>query len=210
MVKVALFAGGDLSYFTCDFDYFVGIDRGSLFLLENGLPLNMAVGDFDSIPQVAFEVVKEQAELLVQASPEKNDTDTELALKEVFTRFPEAEVTIFGAFGGRLDHLLSNVFLPADPELAPFMAQICLRDQQNAISYRSSGWQTIRQDKDMTYVAFMADGDVDLTITGAKFDLTTSNFFKKKVYASNEFIDQPIKVHVPKGYLIIIQSKDRS
>lgn len=36
MTKIALFAGGDLTYFEYDFDYFVGIDRGSLFLLKMG------------------------------------------------------------------------------------------------------------------------------------------------------------------------------
>lgn len=71
MTKVALFSGGDLSYFTREFDYFVGIDSGSLFLLENGLPLNMAVGDFDSVSQEAFTDIKEKAELFITAHPEK-------------------------------------------------------------------------------------------------------------------------------------------
>ncbi|OCX00405.1 thiamine diphosphokinase [Streptococcus dysgalactiae] len=210
MTKVALFSGGDLSYFTREFDYFVGIDSGSLFLLENGLPLNMAVGDFDSVSQEAFTDIKEKAELLITAHPEKNDTDTELALKEVFARFPEAEVTIFGAFGGRMDHLLSNIFLPSDPGIAPFMAQIALRDQQNMITYRPAGRHFIHQEEGMTYVAFMAEGESDLIITGAKFELTQANFFKKKIYSSNAFIHQPITVSLPSGYLIIIQSKDWS
>ncbi|HEP1486682.1 thiamine diphosphokinase [Streptococcus pyogenes] len=210
MSKVALFAGGDLSYISRDFDYFVGIDRGSLFLLENGLPLNMAVGDFDSVSQKAFTDIKEKAELFITAHPEKNDTDTELALKEVFARFPETEVTIFGAFGGRMDHLLSNIFLPSDPGIAPFMAQIALRDQQNMITYRPAGQHLIHKEEGMTYVAFMAEGEADLTITGAKFELTQDNFFKKKIYSSNAFIHQPITVSLPSGYLIIIQSKDWS
>lgn len=210
MTKVALFSGGDLSYFTREFDYFVGIDSGSLFLLENGLPLNMAVGDFDSVSQEAFTDIKEKAELLITANPEKNDTDTELALKEVFARFPEAEVTIFGAFGGRMDHLLSNIFLPSDPDIAPFMSQVTLRDQQNLLTYRPAGRHFIYQENGMTYVAFMAEGESDLTITGAKFELTQANFFKKKIYSSNAFTQQPIMVYLPSGYLIIIQSKDRS
>lgn len=210
MTKVALFSGGDLSYFTREFDYFVGIDSGSLFLLENGLPLNMAVGDFDSVSQETFTDIKEKAELLITANPEKNDTDTELALKEVFARFPEAEVTIFGAFGGRMDHLLSNIFLPSDPDIAPFMSQVTLRDQQNLLTYRPAGRHFIYQEKGMTYVAFMAEGESDLTITGAKFELTQANFFKKKIYSSNAFTQQPIMVYLPSGYLIIIQSKDRS
>ncbi|EIQ82705.1 thiamine diphosphokinase [Streptococcus canis] len=210
MAKVALFAGGDLSYISRDFDYFVGIDRGSLFLLENGLPLNMAVGDFDSVSQETFTDIKEKAELLIIAHPEKDDTDTELALKEVFARFPEAEVTIFGAFGGRMDHLLSNIFLPSDPDIAPFMSQIALRDQQNMLTYRPAGRHLIHQEEGMTYVAFMAEGEADLTITGAKFELTQDHFFKKKIYSSNAFIHRPITVSLPSSYLIIIQSKDWS
>lgn len=210
MAKVALFAGGDLSYISRDFDYFVGIDRGSLFLLENGLPLNMAVGDFDSVSQETFTDIKEKAELLIIAHPEKDDTDTELALKEVFARFPEAEVTIFGAFGGRMDHLLSNIFLPSDPDIAPFMSQIALRDQQNMLTYRPVGRHLIHQEEGMTYVAFMAEGEADLTIAGAKFELTQDHFFKKKIYSSNAFIHRPITVSLPSGYLIIIQSKDWS
>ncbi|MGG6795795.1 UNVERIFIED_CONTAM: thiamine diphosphokinase [Streptococcus canis] len=210
MAKVALFAGGDLSYISRDFDYFVGIDRGSLFLLENGLPLNMAVGDFDSVSQETFTDIKEKAEFIIIAHPEKDDTDTELALKEVFARFPEAEVTIFGAFGGRMDHLLSNIFLPSDPDIAPFMSQIALRDQQNMLTYRPAGRHLIHQEEGMTYVAFMAEGEADLTIAGAKFELTQDNFFKKKIYSSNAFIHQPITVSLPSGYLIIIQSKDWS
>ena len=41
----------------------------------------------------------------------------------------------------------------------------------------------------MTYVSFMADGDADLAISGAKYNLDASNFFKK-IYSSNEFLDQ--------------------
>ena len=50
---------------------------------------------------------------------EKNDTDLELAIKEVVERWPQAEILIFGAFGGRMDHHLASVFLPTDPEIAP-------------------------------------------------------------------------------------------
>ncbi|MGT2934545.1 thiamine diphosphokinase [Streptococcus castoreus] len=210
MLRVALFAGGDLTFFTRHFDYFVGIDRGSLFLLENGLPLTMAVGDFDSVSKEAFTMIKEKAEHLVIAKQEKNDTDTELALKEVFARFPDAQVTIFGAFGGRLDHLLSNLFVPSDPALAPHMTQIELRDEQNVVTFCPAGKHLVRQENGMTYIAFMTDGEADLEIVGAKFALTPANFFKKKIYASNAFIGTPIEVTVPSGYLIILQSKDRS
>ncbi|KHD44979.1 thiamine diphosphokinase [Streptococcus hongkongensis] len=208
MTKIALFAGGELSYYQTDFDLFVGIDRGNLFLLKHALPIEIAVGDFDSVSPQEFTNIKEKAKKVIRSSAEKNDTDTELALKTVFAQYPDAQVTIFGAFGGRLDHLMSNIFLPSDPEIAPFMMQITLRDQQNSVSYKPCGSHIIDADPEMTYVAFMADADQDLTISGAKYDLNSSNFFKKKMYSSNEFSGHPIEVTISSGYLIVIQSKD--
>ena len=211
MIKVALFAGGDFPRsINDDFDYQVGADRACLTLLEKGLPLDLAVGDFDSVTADELARIRQSAGELILAESEKNDTDTELALKEIFARFPQAHVTLFGAFGGRLDHMLANLFLPTDPDLAPFMRQICLRDACNTVHFLPSGRHRIVQDEGMAYISLMADSDADLTIRGAKYELTPNRFFKKKIYTSNEFAGKPITVQCDSGYLLVIQSKDRS
>ncbi|HEM9204626.1 TPA: thiamine diphosphokinase [Streptococcus agalactiae] len=209
MTKIALFAGGDLTYFEYDFDYFVGIDRGSLFLLKNGLSLDMAVGDFDSITEDELLYIKHYCSNIVSASAEKNDTDTELALKTIFKEFPEAQVTVFGAFGGRIDHMMSNIFLPSDTDLEPFMSQIRLKDEQNIVTYLPSGKNQVSRIEGMSYVSFMPESESTLQISGAKYELNKSNYFKKKMYSSNEFMTSPIEVELKYGYLIIIYSKDR-
>lgn len=209
MTKIALFAGGDLTYFEYDFDYFVGIDRGSLFLLKNGLSLDMAVGDFDSITEDELLYIKHYCSNIVSASAEKNDTDTELALKTIFKEFSEAQVTVFGAFGGRIDHMMSNIFLPSDTDLEPFMSQIRLKDEQNIVTYLPSGKNQVSRIEGMSYVSFMPESESTLQISGAKYELNKSNYFKKKMYSSNEFMTSPIEVELKDGYLIIIYSKDR-
>lgn len=209
MTKIALFAGGDLTYFEYDFDYFVGIDRGSLFLLKNGLSLDMVVGDFDSITEDELLYIKHYCSNIVSASAEKNDTDTELALKTIFKEFPEAQVTVFGAFGGRIDHMMSNIFLPSDTDLEPFMSQIRLKDEQNIVTYLPSGKNQVSRIEGMSYVSFMPESESTLQISGAKYELNKSNYFKKKMYSSNEFMTSPIEVELKDGYLIIIYSKDR-
>lgn len=209
MTKIALFAGGDLTYFEYDFDYFVGIDRGSLFLLKNGLSLDMAVGDFDSITEDELLYIKHYCSNIVSASAEKNDTDTELALKTIFKEFPEAQVTVFGAFGGRIDHMMSNIFLPSDTDLEPFMSQIRLKDEQNIVTYLPSGKNQVSRIEGMSYVSFMPESESTLQISRAKYELNKSNYFKKKMYSSNEFMTSPIEVELKDGYLIIIYSKDR-
>jgi len=209
MVKIVVVAGGDSSLLPKNQDIYLGVDGGCLKLLEQGLPLDIAVGDFDSISEVDFRKIQAQAKQVVQSVPEKNDTDLELALKTVFEDYPDAAVTVYGAFGGRLDHFLSNIFLPTDPDLAPYMEQIQLVDEQNRLVFRPAGSHEIQPDPTMTYVGFMPVGEGRLEITGAKYPLHAENYFLKAMYGSNEFLDQAIQVSLDRGYLIIVYSKDR-
>lgn len=209
MVKIVVVAGGDSSLLPKNQDIYLGVDGGCLKLLEQGLPLDIAVGDFDSISEVDFLKIQAQAKQVVQSVPEKNDTDLELALKTVFEDYPDAAVTVYGAFGGRLDHFLSNIFLPTDPDLAPYMEQIQLVDEQNRLVFRPAGSHEIQPDPTMTYVGFMPVGEGRLEITGAKYPLHPENYFLKAMYGSNEFLDQAIQVSLDGGYLVIVYSKDR-
>ena len=189
----------------------VAADRGLDFFRETGLVPDLADGDFDSVSAEGKAYLDSLTRTrIMKLQPEKDDTDTELALKIIFQLYPEAEVTIFGAFGGRIDHMLSNIFLVSDPELAPFMRRICLRDKQNKITYYPEGSHKVLPEPGMTYVSFLHEGDGELTILGAKYELTSMNYFQKKIYSSNEFVDGPIQVLVPNGYVIVIQTKDRS
>ncbi|WP_117275808.1 thiamine diphosphokinase [Streptococcus intermedius] len=210
MTKIAIFSGGMIDSFQVDFDLFIGVDRGSLFLIEQGIYPDLAIGDFDSVSEEELALVCSQSKEILQAQPEKNDTDLELAVKTAFVRYPQAQVTIFGAFGGRLDHTLANIFLPSDPEIMPYMQQIRLCSAQNELSYCPQGCHEIKPVVGMDYLAFMSVSNSQLTIEGAKYPLNESNYFLKKVYASNEFIDEPVFLECQSGYAIVIYSKDRS
>ncbi|MGT2770792.1 thiamine diphosphokinase [Streptococcus intermedius] len=210
MTKIAIFSGGMIDSFQVDFDLFIGVDRGSLFLIEQGIYPDLAIGDFDSVSEEELALVCSQSKEILQAQPEKNDTDLELAVKTAFVRYPQAQVTIFGAFGGRLDHTLANVFLPSDPEIMPYMQQIRLCSAQNELSYCPQGCHEIKPVVGMDYLAFMSVSNSQLTIEGAKYPLNESNYFLKKVYTSNEFIDEPVFLECQSGYAIVIYSKDRS
>jgi len=169
---------------------------------------DIAVGDFDSVSDEELLRIKAGAKEVIQAQPEKDDTDLELAVLACFERYPDACLTIFGAFGGRLDHHLASVFLPSDPEIAPFMSQLYLMDQQNYLCYRPAGRHTILPIAGYIYVAFMPVEGASFQIEGAKYPLNQTNYFKKAIYGSNEFINQPITLTIDRGYALIIYSKD--
>ncbi|MGT2911489.1 thiamine diphosphokinase [Streptococcus cameli] len=208
MTRIAIFAGGDLDLLQTDFDVFVGVDAGSLFVLEHQLPLDLAIGDFDSVSEHQLRVIRQQAKEVLQAPAEKNDTDLELALKTVFSRYPKATVTVFGALGGRLDHYLSNLFLASEPDLSPFMEQIELAGNINWVTYRPAGKHAIAPKEGMDYISFMPSDGSQLTIRNAKYLLNEENFFFKKCYSSNEFVQGDIEIDLDTGYVVIVYSRD--
>ncbi|MER0123802.1 thiamine diphosphokinase [Streptococcus sp. ZJ93] len=209
MTKIALVAGGDKGKIPTSYDLFVGVDRGALYLLEEKLPLDVAVGDFDSVSFEERERICQATAIFIEAPAEKDDTDLELALKEVFARYPKAQATVFGAFGGRLDHMMSNLFLASEPDLAPYMRQIELVDDMNIVRFYPAGRYKISPIPGMTYVSFMPSDDSRLTIADAKYPLEESNYFVKKCYSSNEFIGKEIEFTIDKGYVVLIYSRDR-
>ena len=206
--KVAIVAGGRVETIPLDLDVYVGVDAGCLYLLKQGLELSLAVGDFYSVEPDEFQSIQSAAHELRTSVAEKNDTDLELAIKEVLERWPQEDILIFGAFGGRLDLHKAIVFLPSDPEISPFMSQLYLMDQQNYLCYRPAGRNTILPIAGYTYVAFMPVEGAFIQIEGAKYPLNQTNYFKKAIYGSNEFINQPITLTIDRGYALIIYSKD--
>lgn len=208
--RVALFVSGDLSFYQTDFDMFVGVDRACLFLLQKNLPLDLAVGDFDSVTAKERQLIFDKSKKVLTASSHKNDTDTEMALKTIWGENQTAEVTVFGAFGGRIDHELANLFLVSDPDLKPYMTQLTLKNESNIITYYPKGWHDIYPIDRMTYVSFLTVGDGKLQIDDAKYPLNETNYFKKKIYTSNAFLNKPIKLWVEKDYVIALQTKDKN
>ncbi|WP_029187882.1 thiamine diphosphokinase [Streptococcus suis] len=209
MIKIAVIAGGSFDCLPEPADLYVGVDAGSLRLLDHSLPLDWAIGDFDSVTSEELGQIREMAEWFLQAPAEKDDTDLELALKEIFKAYPQAQVRIYGALGGRMDHMMSNLFLPAEPDLAAFMEQIELVDSQNIVRFRPAGQHRLSPIAGMKYISFMPSDQSRLTIRHAKYPLDASNYFFKKCYSSNEFIDRDIDIQLDQGYVVLIYSKDK-
>ncbi|HFI0645010.1 TPA: thiamine diphosphokinase [Streptococcus suis] len=209
MIKIAVIAGGSFDCLPEPADLYVGVDAGSLRLLDHSLPLDWAIGDFDSVTSEELGRIKDQAEHFLQAPAEKDDTDLELALKEIFKAYPQAQVRIYGALGGRMDHMMSNLFLPAEPNLVAFMEQIELVDSQNIVRFRPAGQHRLSPIAGMKYISFMPSDQSRLTIRHAKYPLDASNYFFKKCYTSNEFIDRDIDIQLDQGYVVLIYSKDK-
>ena len=98
-------------------DLVVGADGGARHAAALGRPLDLWVGDGDSIGEDELAAI-EATGIPVRRSPvDKDESDTELALLAALDA-GAARITILGALGGaRLDHELANVWLLGHPRL---------------------------------------------------------------------------------------------
>ena len=96
----------------------VAADGGALKAERLGLLPDVVVGDLDSLGASEVDDLRRRG-VEIQAHPaDKDESDTELAVREAVRRGATA-ITIVGALGGiRFDHSLANVLLLASPAYA--------------------------------------------------------------------------------------------
>ncbi|MFT8571634.1 MAG: thiamine diphosphokinase [Leuconostoc pseudomesenteroides] len=189
----------------------IGADRGAWYLYQHRVAMMLAVGDFDSLTSMEFEALQEHitAENIVHVRAEKDETDTELAImfaqKQAVSR-----IKVFGATGGRLDHLLSNLWLMADPKFDDVVEKLEIIDQTNSVTFLKAGHHSVLKHKNSHYLGFMPINDVkNFKIIDAKYPLTlTEN--KYKMWSSNEFLNDRVHVSFDTGIIMVTQSIDRS
>jgi len=110
----------------------VAADGGARLAADLGLAIDRWVGDGDSIPPEDLAALEERGVTVRRASPDKDESDSELAVLEAMAA-GAGRITILGALGGRrLDHLLANVALLAHPALAGIPAR--LLDERSRLS----------------------------------------------------------------------------
>ena len=211
-MKVLLVAGGSIASWpalTSEYDVYIGIDRGSLYLLEAGYRVDLAIGDFDSLSPVEKESVFEHAIKTITAPAEKDETDTQLALSYALTHYQAATIEMIGMTGGRLDNFLANLWMVLEPRFKPYSAQIMLRDRQNTVSYLLPGEYQIEQIPEMKYLGYCCLTPVEnLTLRYSKYTLNQVTIPHPMSLASNEFIEKTAYISFDEGIIAVIQSKD--
>lgn len=95
----------------------VAADSGLAVARELGLEVDLLVGDLDSLDPMLLATAKAIGTQVRRARPDKDESDTELAMLAAVDR-GATRITVLGALGGeRVDHALSNVWLLAHPAL---------------------------------------------------------------------------------------------
>jgi thiamine pyrophosphokinase len=188
----------------------VGVDRGVISLLSNGIKPDYAFGDFDSVSQTEVLTIEKELQHINKYLPEKDETDLELALDWALKQCPN-EIRIFGATGGRVDHFLANIQLLYKGLASSLDCEISIIDQKNIVFLKSPGTYNLVNLPDKPYVSFLPFTPTieKLNLNGFKYSLIDRNIsFGSTLCISNELISDYGTYSFLDGILIVIRSHD--
>lgn len=103
-------------------------DKGIEICMESDLIPDEIYGDGDSAEQQLYWQASALGTKVRSFNPEKDDTDLQLLLKNI----PASDLVCTGVWGGRFDHLYSNVFSLLAYKLQQ-QAQVILADEQEVM-----------------------------------------------------------------------------
>lgn len=101
----------------------IAADGGARVAAHYGLTVGTAIGDMDSLSAAELDQLSAAGANILRYPAEKDETDLELALLWAATQGADW-LRVIGATGGRLDQILSNIYLLALPALAGRDAQL--------------------------------------------------------------------------------------
>lgn len=188
----------------------VGADRGALTLAELLPHFDAAIGDFDSVTPAEMEDIKKKSHVCHILPAQKDETDTEAAIAYAIETFKPEEIILLGAFGGRLDHLMSNLWLAFHPLLQGVSGKISLMDRHNTLRFYMPGNYVLEKEADKQYLSFIGMTPVKkLTLTGVVYPLHGKDYEYPIALVSNEFKDDEMHFSFGAGLLAVIQSSDK-
>ncbi len=189
----------------------IAADKGLEAFADAGLSPDVAVGDFDSVKKEILAAFQEKSGILWERHrPEKDQTDTELAL-EIAARDHVDYVAFLGATGTRLDHTISNIQLLKT--VADLGMQGWILDAHNRIRLCTGHLVTLKRDKEYPYVSFLpwSEEVTHLELSGFKYPLTDYHMVRgveSGRCVSNEITAEEARIEWEDGCLLIIESHD--
>lgn len=203
------FAGHFLKDHT--FDLIIAVDGGLEALKPLGLIPHAIVGDFDTVCQETFLEYHNLPNITWNVHhPEKDETDTELAVQTALSMGADS-IAILGGTGGRMDHLLGNLHL-LDTCLAKGVFAYLI-DAQNKVYLLKEGKIFKKQELFGTYISFIPLTEIvkGITLTGFKYPLEQKDIAIGKdagLCISNELVMDWGQITFTSGILICMESQD--
>lgn len=194
------------------FGCMIAADKGMKFFYEQKIIPHYIVGDFDSADPGILKNFQQQDKKwrpkILRFQPEKDETDTELAIRIAIQKGCDA-IHLLGATGSRVDHMIGNLHL-----LGAAMAQgveCRMVDRNNRIRLICQDMKLKREEQYGNYVSlFPFTPQVKgLTLHGFKYPLEDYTLeCYHSIGVSNEITAPEAEILFQEGVLIVVEAKD--
>ena len=191
------------------YDYVIAADAGLEVLRPLHISPNAVVGDLDTVDKKVLEEYQNQPDIEFEIhKPEKDETDTELALLTAARQGCEA-VDILGALGGRMDHAIGNIQL-----MYQFFCQgleVNIYDARNRLYLLGGPKVFHREEVYGKYISFlpMTETVEGLTLRGFKYPLQRRTIgLGTSLCISNELKREEGILELEKGVLLCVEAHD--
>lgn len=182
-------------------DYIVCADGGLSHCRNMGLRPDLVVGDFDSFGGVLPEDTAE----IVSLPPEKDYSDTHMALMEAIERGCDSFLFL-GCTGTRLDHTLSNIGLLENVRRRGMKAVLADR---NNLMFSAEKQQLIHGKPGMNISFIPVEPVKGITLKGFKYPLDKADIdMYRTIWVSNVLEGEVGEVSFDSGVLIVDISND--
>jgi thiamine pyrophosphokinase len=182
--------------------YLICADSGANSVYNYNICPNLIVGDLDSINENALNYFKDNKTPILRYSPDKDFTDTEIAIDKAI-ELGAKEIVLLGCIGDRIDHSLGNIGMLLKCLKLSILATI--KDNNNTLLMADKN-MTLKGNKGDTFSILPYSNNVyDLSITGAKYNLESLDLeIGSALTVSNEFLEEEVQVTFTKGILLVI------
>ncbi len=187
----------------------IAVDKGLEALFQLDILPDHVVGDFDSIDKEILKKYQKNSQIIFhEYRPEKDNTDTDMALK-LAIELKSSHITVIGALGKRMDHAISNIHILKDALKAKIPCQIV--DEYNKIYLIKDNILLNKKETYGKYISLipLTTTVEGVTLKGFKYLLQNATFvIGESLGVSNELIEEIGYIEIKKGIFIVIESKD--
>ncbi|WP_448536096.1 thiamine diphosphokinase [Pseudothermotoga sp.] len=197
-MKSALFLNGECEDFEAvdlkDYDLVIAVDGGAKRFLRAGLVPDLFVGDGDSLDESDLNELKALGCEVLLFPKEKDEIDTELALKMAIERGAE-EIDIFCWMGERLDMLLALMYL-----MASLKVKVTAKSHKLIVGVVSREVELEANPNEKWSIIPIAGDAHGVTLKGFKYEIVGKDMPCEHPYGvSNVAVSSKVKISVERG-----------
>jgi len=211
-MRVIILANGEIrdyshiSTYILPDDYIICADGGAKHAYHMHLIPQIILGDFDSIDQEWYQHYKNKRVSIQSFPSEKDETDTELALRYAIQLKPD-KIILMACSGNRLDHTLANIQLLKQGLDAGI--DMVMLDNSNEIYIVKNSLQINGKIGDTISLLPLTESVTGIYAAPLYYPVENLSItIGSPVGISNVMLSSDVTLTVTSGYLLVIKATD--